>query len=46
MEDCEEDMIAGVVGGGKDVEDCSQNGKRETGTIGRGGFYRSREVLT
>lgn len=45
-EDCEEDMVAGVVGWGEDVEDCSEDGKGETGTVGRGGLYGSGEVLT
>ena len=45
-QDCEEDMVAGVGGWGEDVEDCRQDGKGETGTVGRGGFYGSGEVLT
>ena len=42
----EEDVVAGVAGWGEDVEDCSQDGKGETGTVYRGGLYGSGEVLT
>lgn len=38
-------MVAGVIGRGEDVEDCSQDGERETETVGRGGLYGSGEVL-
>ena len=45
-QDCEEDVVAGVVGWGEDVEDCGQDRKSETRTVGRGGLYGSGEVLT
>ena len=45
-QDGEEDVVAGVVGWGEDVEDCGEDGKGEAGTIGRGGLYGSGEVLT
>ena len=44
-QNCEEDVVAGVIGRGQDVEYGRQDGKGETGTIGRGGFYGSGEVL-
>ena len=44
-QDGEEDVIARVIGRGKDVEYCSQDGKSETGPVVWGGFYGSGEVL-
>lgn len=44
-QDREEDVVAGVVCRGEDVEDCRQDGERETGTVRRGGLYGSGEVL-
>ena len=38
-------MVAGVIGWGEDVEDCSQDGKSETGSVVWGGLYGSGEVL-
>lgn len=44
-QDRKEDVVAGVICWGEDVEDCGQDGERETGTVGRGGLYGSGEVL-
>ena len=44
-QDGEEDVVAGVIGRGQDVEDGGQDGKGEAGTIGRGGFDGSGEML-
>lgn len=38
-------MIAGVIGGGENVEDGSQDGKREARPVAWGGLYGSGEVL-
>ena len=39
-------MVSGVVGGGEDVEDCSEDGQGETGSVVGGRLYGSGEVLT
>ena len=41
----EEDMVAGVVGRGKYVEYCSEDGKSEAGAVAWGGFYGSGQIL-
>lgn len=38
-------MVAGVIGWGEDIEDCSQDGKGEAGAVDWGGLYGSGEVL-
>ena len=44
-QDCEEDVVAGVIRWGEDVEDRSQDGKGEAGAIVWGGLYGGGKVL-